>query len=43
MNRHTGSTLDDYLTEEGILDEVSAKPTNGYWCCNRLTSWKSPR
>lgn len=25
MNRHTGSTLDEYLTEEGILDEVSAK------------------
>ncbi len=25
MNRYTGSTLDDYLAEEGILDEVSAK------------------
>jgi len=25
MNRRTGSTLDDYLTEEGILEEVSAK------------------
>jgi antitoxin HicB len=25
MNRYSGSTLDDFLTEEGILDEVSAK------------------
>jgi DNA-binding Xre family transcriptional regulator len=25
MNGHTGNTLDDYLTEEGILDEVSAR------------------
>jgi hypothetical protein len=25
MNRYTGSTLDDLLTEEGILEEVSAK------------------
>jgi antitoxin HicB len=25
MNRYTESTLDDYLAEEGILDEVSAK------------------
>jgi DNA-binding Xre family transcriptional regulator len=25
MNGHTGNTLDHYLTEEGILDEVSAR------------------
>lgn len=25
MNRHTGSTLDHYLAEEGILQKVSAK------------------
>ena len=25
MNRFRGSSLDDFLTEEGILDEVSAK------------------
>lgn len=25
MNRRRGSTLDDYLAEEGILEEVSAK------------------
>ena len=25
MNKYTGSTLDDFLAEEGILEEVSAK------------------
>ena len=25
MNRYSGSTLDDFLAEEGILEEVSAK------------------
>ncbi|MBF0461218.1 MAG: XRE family transcriptional regulator [Magnetococcales bacterium] len=25
MNRHRGSSLDDFLVEEAILDEVSAK------------------
>lgn len=25
MNKHTGSNFDDFLEEEGILDEVSAK------------------
>jgi antitoxin HicB len=25
MNKHTGSNFDDFLTEEGILEAVSAK------------------
>lgn len=25
MNKHTGSSFDDFLEEEGILDEVSAR------------------
>ena len=25
MNKHSGSTIDDFLEEEGILEEVSAK------------------
>ncbi|QEP45017.1 Fis family transcriptional regulator [Ectothiorhodospiraceae bacterium BW-2] len=25
MNKHTGSSFDDFLEEEGILEEVSAK------------------
>ncbi len=25
MNKHTGSNFDDFLEEEGLLEEVSAK------------------
>src|SRR5712692_9236545 len=43
MNKYTGSNFDDFLAEEGILEECQPEPTNECWYCNWLTLWKRLR